>query len=260
MMRFCSLGSGSSGNATLIEHRGMGRTTRVLVDCGFSLRELTRRLQRRGVLPDEIDALFVTHEHSDHVGCALALRRRHGVALWTSEGTWRSMRGSEAAPAPARFARHGEPIDVGGLQVNPFAVPHDAAQPLQLVCGDGARRLGVLTDLGETPPEVAAALHACDALLLETNHDAQMLAQGPYPTYLKRRVGGARGHLANAQSARLLAAIAHDGLRHVVAAHLSRQNNRPELAAAALAGALGAAADMIVIADAVTGSPWLDLG
>lgn len=258
-MRFCSLGSGSSGNATLIEAGDGARTTRVLVDCGFSLRELSRRLARRGVTVESIDAVFVTHEHGDHVGCALALARRHGTALWISEGTWVAL-GDPDAPASLRHARDGMAIAVGALELRPFAVPHDASEPLQLTCGDGRRRLGLLTDLGHADDDIAQRLAGCDALLLECNHDRGMLAQGPYPAFLKRRVGGDQGHLANEQAGELLRRVAHRTLRHVVAAHLSQQNNRPEIAAAALATALGASASEVVVADAAQGCDWLDLG
>ncbi|MEF7617440.1 MBL fold metallo-hydrolase [Aquincola sp. MAHUQ-54] len=268
MLRFRSLGSGSTGNGTLIETTRNGRTTRLLVDCGFSLRELTRRLAPLGVAPEQIDAVFVTHEHGDHVGCALQLARRHRVPVWASLGTWEAMerRSSAAAPAavaPAAVERHvaleGVAIAVGGLEITPFGVPHDAAEPLQLRCTDGLARLGVLTDLGAPTDSVVGHLRGCHALLLECNHDSQMLADGPYPPFLKRRVGGVRGHLANSQAAELLQACLHGGLRHVVAAHLSQQNNTPALAAQALATPLGCLPAEIVVADAREGSPWLDV-
>lgn len=258
-MRFCSLGSGSSGNATLIEAGDGAHTTRVLVDCGFSLRELTRRLARRGVDVRTIDAVFVTHEHGDHVGCARALARRHGTPLWTSAGTWAALDDADA-PSTLRTARAGEPIAVGALELRPFAVPHDAREPLQLTVGAGGRRLGLLTDLGETDEAIAERLDGCDALLLECNHDRELLAQGPYPAFLKRRIGGERGHLANDQAAALLRRCAHRGLRHVVAAHLSVQNNRPDLAAAALSAAVGTATTAITVADADGGCRWIDVG
>lgn len=257
-MRFCSLGSGSSGNGTLVEARSALHTTRVLVDCGFSLRELTRRLALRGLAPFQIDAVFVTHEHSDHVGCAMALCRRHGVALITSEGTWRAMRAKAEGFSPL-WARDGEAIALGALELLPFAVPHDAGEPLQISFSDGASRLGVATDLGEPAASVMQRLQSCDALIVECNHDAALLADGPYPAFLKRRVGGPLGHLANHQGAALLRGCRHGRLRHVVAAHLSRQNNRPDLAALALAEVLGSATQDIVVASDTEGTPWLSL-
>jgi phosphoribosyl 1,2-cyclic phosphodiesterase len=258
-MRFCSLGSGSSGNATLIEARDGQRATRLLVDCGFTLRELERRLARHGLTPLDLDAAFVTHEHGDHLGCAFALMRRHATPVWASEGTWRIACGRAALPARSHIARDGEAIAVGALEITPFAVPHDAAEPLQLTVSDGVSRLGVLTDLGHGPTAVVARLARCDALLLECNHDEQMLADGPYPYLLKRRVAGAHGHLANHQAAAILGQCMHPALRHVVAAHLSLQNNRPELAAATIAEVLGCAAQDVVVAHATAGSRWLDL-
>lgn len=257
-MRFCSLGSGSSGNATLVESGNGPERTRVLVDCGFTLRELTRRLSQRGVELQTIAAVFVTHEHGDHVGCARTLARRHGIPLWMSAGTWAALDDPDPPPT-LREASSDTPIRVGALELQPFGVPHDAREPLQLACHDGRRRVGLLTDLGEGDDAITSRLQDCDALLLECNHDRDLLAQGPYPAFLKRRVGGARGHLANHQAAGLLAGCLHRGLRHVVAAHLSVQNNRPELAAAALTAALGATASRVTVADADNGCGWIDL-
>jgi len=262
VLRFTSLGSGSSGNATLIEAqpRDGARATRLLVDCGLPPRQLAARLAARGLLVADIDAVFVTHEHSDHVGGVLALQRRHGTPVWASAGTW-AQATAKAADAPTCLvARDGEAIVIGALTLQPFAVPHDAAEPLQLTCSDGRHRVGVLTDLGEPTDAVVRALQGCDALLLETNHDTDLLAAGGYPVWLKRRIAGPRGHLANSQSATLLDACRHDGLRHVVGAHLSRQNNRPELALAALGSALGANCTLLSVADAVAGCPWVAVG
>ena len=255
-MRFCSLGSGSSGNATLVEVRSGARTTRVLIDCGFSLRELEMRALRAGVALDTIDAVFVTHEHNDHVGCALALARHHGTPVLTSRGTWHAL-GEPQAPRLG-FARDGEAIDIGDLRLVPYTVPHDAREPLQLVLSDGRVRLGVLTDAGSSTPHLLRQLLDCEALLLECNHDRALLAASNYPASLKARIGGRLGHLANDCAAAILAACAHGRLRHVVAAHLSERNNTPALARAALGAALGGAAD-IVVADPRDGFGWLDL-
>jgi phosphoribosyl 1,2-cyclic phosphodiesterase len=261
VLRFTSLGSGSSGNATLVEARPRdgARPTRVLVDCGLPPRQLAARLATRGVLIADIDAVFVTHEHSDHVGGVLALQRRHGTAVWASAGTWRETTAKAGTATACQVARDGEAIIIGAITLRPFAVPHDAAEPLQLTCSDGQRRLGILTDIGTPTEAVARSLQGCDALLLETNHDSAMLAAGSYPAWLKRRIAGDHGHLANEQSAALLDACRHDGLRYVVAAHLSRQNNRPELALDALRGALGAAAAQLTAANAADGCAWIEI-
>jgi phosphoribosyl 1,2-cyclic phosphodiesterase len=258
MMRVSSLGSGSSGNATVVE-AGSGTTrTRLLIDCGFSLRELQARLARAGLAAEDLDAVFVTHEHSDHVGCALALARRFGIALWTSRGTWRAI-GTDADGVVACFARDNQMFEVGDLSITPYTVPHDAREPLQLTCSDGARKLGVLTDAGSATTHLLDHLQGCDVLLLECNHDPELLAASSYPPALKARVASAHGHLSNEAAAQILERCHHPRLQHVVAAHLSERNNRPELARAALAGAIGCGAAQIAVADRSEGLGWLSI-
>jgi phosphoribosyl 1,2-cyclic phosphodiesterase len=258
-MRFCSLGSGSGGNATVVEARDGTSCSRVLVDCGFSLRELDARMARAGLAIETLDAVFVTHEHGDHVGCAITLARRHGLALWMSRGTWRAI-GEPALDGLLQFAGDGQAIEIGDLHLQPYTVPHDAQEPLQLRCSDGARTLGILTDAGSVTPHLLAHLQGCDALLLECNHDREMLATSRYPASLKSRIGGRFGHLANDTAAAILAECAHPGLRHLVAAHLSEQNNRPELAQLALAAVCGRDAGDVIVADPRRGCDWLELG
>ena len=257
-MRFCSLGSGSGGNATVVETRGSTRTSRVLIDCGFSARELESRLARTGLQSSDLDAVFVTHEHGDHVGCAVALARRHRLPLWMSRGTWRAI-GEPDADGLLQFARDGQPIGVGDLLLNPYTVAHDAQEPLQLRVSNGALHLGVLTDVGSITPHLLANLQGCDALLLECNHDRELLEQSRYPASLKARIGGRYGHLSNDTAAEILAACVHGRLRHLVAAHLSEQNNRPDLARMALAQACGGTPQDIVVADPQQGFGWLSL-
>ena len=261
-MRFCSLGSGSTGNATLIEAGSGATRTRVLVDCGFSLRELEARLARAGVGIETITAAFVTHEHGDHIGCATTLARRHAVPLWMSRGTWRAIGSPEfddAHDTLLHFARDGQPIELGELLLTPFTVAHDAQEPLQLRASDGAHRLGVLTDVGSSTPHLLENLQRCDALLLECNHDPGMLAASSYPASLKARIGGRFGHLANDIAAQILGQCLHDGLGRIVAAHLSESNNTPELARAALSAVCGAAPGDIVVADPLLGFDWIEV-
>jgi len=257
-MRFCSLGSGSGGNATVVEARDGSGVSRIVIDCGFSLREFETRLARVGLNGDDLDAIFVTHEHGDHIGCAVSLARRHGIALWMSRGTWRAI-GAPATDDLLNFARYGEAIAVGRLQLMPYTVPHDAIEPLQLRCSDGTAHLGVLTDAGSATPHLLAHLQGCQALLLECNHDARLLEQSRYPASLKARIGGRLGHLSNDTAAQILGQCAHPGLQHLVAAHLSEQNNTPAHARAALASACGASPDEIVVADPAMGFDWLDI-
>jgi phosphoribosyl 1,2-cyclic phosphodiesterase len=258
MLRFRNLGSGSTGNATVIEARSGLFSSRVLVDCGLGIRVLEQRLAAAGLGYADLDAIFITHEHSDHVGCAFSVARRHGIALWMSEGTYEGI-GRPEAYGLLHVARDGQAIDLHALRIVPFAVPHDAHEPLQITCTDGDVRLGVLTDLGHADAHVMAHLRGCQAMLLECNHDPQMLANSPYPLFLRRRVGGLHGHLANAAAGAIATELARHGLRQVVAAHLSLQNNTPELARAALAEALNcdaADASVIDVAHATDGAGW----
>ena len=258
-MRFASLGSGSKGNALLIE----AGSTRVLLDCGFGPRNLAERCQRLGVEADTLDAIIVTHEHSDHVGGAFPCAKRYASALYMTQGTY-----AEALrDKPARTAvdvelclidSHSE-FAIGDLLMQPFPVPHDAREPVQFVFSDGVHRLGVLTDLGHVTPHVVKCLQGCDALVLECNHDADMLARGPYPPTLKQRVGGRFGHLANDAAAALLLQLEHSRLQHVLAAHISEHNNTPALAQQALATVMGCSSDWIGVADQELGFDWRGL-
>lgn len=258
-MRFCSLGSGSSGNSTLVEASQGITTTRVLIDCGFSMRELERRLQRVGVELTQLDGVFITHEHGDHVGCAFTLARRHRIPVWLSRGTWRAIGAPELPAGQLHFAQDGNNFAVGDLQLSPYAVPHDAHEPLQLTCSDGHLRLGVLTDAGSITDRMLEQLKGCDALLLEFNHDLELLKQSSYPASLKKRIQGSHGHLSNDTATQILAAINHPQLRHVVAAHLSERNNSPTRVRALMAQALGRPAPEMAVADPLEGIGWLRL-
>ncbi|SMG00910.1 MBL fold metallo-hydrolase [Burkholderia singularis] len=258
-MRFASLGSGSEGNALVVEASSGVTTTRVLLDCGFSAKEIERRLARLDLSVDVLDAIFVTHEHGDHVGCALTLARRASLPLYMSWGTARAI-GADDAGIDLRVLWEGDAVALGDLSVLPYTVPHDAREPLQFVFGDGAKRLGVLTDVGMSTPHIGTVLSGCDALVLEANHDAAMLAASRYPASLKARIGGSHGHLSNDAAAQILAALDCSRLKHLVAAHLSQQNNTPELAQAALAAALGGGAGDVLVASQRDGFGWLGLG
>jgi phosphoribosyl 1,2-cyclic phosphodiesterase len=260
-MRFASLGSGSEGNSLLVEAAEGGATTRVLLDCGFGIKETERRLARLGCTADQLSAVIVTHEHSDHIGSAYAFGARHDIPVWLSHGTWSatsSMRG--AADADLHFCSADQPFSVGALEILPYTVPHDAREPVQFVFGDGNVKLGVLTDAGIETPYVVAHLQGLHALVLECNHDREMLARSPYPAYLKARIGGNFGHLANDIAASILGQVKHAALSAVVAAHLSKQNNTPALAAEALATVLGANLEDVLIADQAAGLAWQRVG
>jgi phosphoribosyl 1,2-cyclic phosphodiesterase len=234
-----------------------GRTV-VLVDCGFTLKEAERRLARHNVEPQALTAIVLTHEHGDHASGAAVLARRHRIPLWLTAGTAQALGLAPDAPGIRCFSSH-EPFALGDLGLNPFPVPHDAREPCQFVFADGTRRLGLLTDLGHVTPHVEAQLAGCDALILECNHDRDMLADGPYPASLKARVAGPHGHLDNEAAAGLLARLDAGRLQHVVAAHLSEKNNTPWLVRSALGAALGPAAARLEIAAQDSGLAWREL-
>ncbi|WP_426393858.1 MBL fold metallo-hydrolase [Ralstonia sp. R-29] len=256
-LRFASLGSGSEGNALLVESSDGTTCTRILLDCGFGIRETVRRLERLGCAAESLSAILVTHEHGDHVGSAYAVAAKFNIPVWTSHGTYRAtekLRGADRAAV--RFCRADDVFSVGDLQILPYTVPHDAREPLQFVFSDGARRLGVLTDAGMSTEYLCAHLEGLHALVLECNHDREMLANSPYPWSLKQRIGGDFGHLANDIATAILTRVRHDALHTVVAAHLSKQNNTPLLAGEAIAVALGIDAHDVPIADQEEGLPW----
>jgi phosphoribosyl 1,2-cyclic phosphodiesterase len=254
-MRFASLGSGSEGNGLVVE----AGTSRVMIDCGFGVRDTAVRLARIGLAPGDIDAIVVTHEHTDHVGGVAAFASKHAIPVWLTFGTMTIVGERFAGMERVYGFDSHDRFAVGALEVHPFPVPHDAREPVQFVITDGAVRLGVLTDLGMSTPAVERALSGCEALVLETNHDAAMLSEGPYHASLKSRIGGRFGHLDNAASAALLASLDNSRLRHIVAAHLSKQNNTPAHARAALAQALGCTEDWIGVADQAAGFDWREI-
>lgn len=256
-LRFASIGSGSKGNCLVAEAGG----TRLLLDCGLAPRETERRLARIGLAPADLAGIIVTHEHDDHAGQAYAFAARHKLPVWLTHGTQTALAGAGKFSGEVRTrtidGRSAFAID--GLEVRPYTVPHDAREPVQFVLSDGAFRLGVLTDIGASTAHVEAMLSGCDALVLETNHDLDLLLGGDYPKWLKERIAGPFGHLSNAASGNLLAALDRSRLQHVIAAHLSHRNNRPELAREALARAMGCAADWIGLATQEEGFGWREL-
>jgi phosphoribosyl 1,2-cyclic phosphodiesterase len=255
-VRFRSLGSGSEGNALLIECGAGSAAVRLLIDCGFGMRELQRRLQRVGLGVQDLDAMLVTHEHGDHVGGAPRLAAKFGIPLYMTAGTAVAAGLVRNGPTPLLIDPH-RTFDIGGVVIEPVPVPHDAREPIQFVIDAGGVRLGVLTDLGRSTPHVVRSMSRLDALVLECNHDEAMLRDSDYPAMLKRRIAGDYGHLANSAAAGILGAIDQQRLQTVVAAHLSRSNNAPALAAGALAAAWGSAPEDIVVADQDEGFDWI---
>ncbi len=231
-----------------------------MLDCGLSVKETVMRLARLGREPENVTAIVVTHEHDDHVSGATAFARRYRTPLWMTPGTRAAVTRHDSADQPGirQFSPH-EPFEIDDLCLEPFPVPHDAREPAQFVFTDGNVRLGYLTDLGSSTAHVEKALSGCHALVLECNHDREMLQNSSYPPSLKTRIAGAHGHLSNDQAAELLGRLDFGWLRHIVAAHLSEQNNRPDLACAALARALDCVPDWVQVADQNAGLPWRDV-
>lgn len=249
-MRFASLGSGSRGNGTLIEHA----STCILLDCGFSVRETEKRLARLGKTADELSAIVITHEHGDHINGVGALARKFKLPVWATSGTLAADR--LGSVADVRVINSHLAFTLGDFQVQPFPVPHDAREPCQFVFHADDRRLGVLTDVGSITVHIVEQLSGCDTLILECNHDKVLLDTGQYPPSLKRRVGGIQGHLSNAQAEDLLRRLETGNLKQLVAAHLSEKHNTPALARAAVVAALGCEADWVIVADQDAGLDW----
>lgn len=227
-MRVAVLGSGSAGNASLV----CAGNTKVLVDAGFSARDLVRRLEALGVLPRDIDGIVVTHDHGDHTKGMGVFARRHGTPIYMTAATRRAcdglLRGSERV-VEYRCAR---PFLIGDLRVEPFLTVHDAADPVAVALVDECTglRLGIATDLGRPTAQVRHALSGCDLLILEANHDEVLLYMSGYPVSVKRRIASSHGHLSNQAAARLACELLHPRLAGVVLAHLSNECNRPALA------------------------------
>lgn len=232
-MKFASLGSGSEGNSLLISTQSGATRTTVMLDCGFAVRETERRLARLQLVPDDISGIIVTHEHQDHIGGVFKLARRYRIPVWLTYGTYQTVQ-SHCDGVSLHFCRDSERFVIGDMELMPYTVPHDAREPVQYIAHDGNRKLGVLTDAGHATAHMIAALDGCNALMLECNHDRQMLQDSRYPESLKRRIGGDYGHLSNEAAAAILAEVDRTRLTRVVGAHLSLKNNTPELALAAL--------------------------
>lgn len=255
IFRFASLGSGSEGNALVVQ---VGKTC-VLMDCGFNLTESISRLARLGLKPESLSGIVVTHEHGDHIAGVARIAKHYALPVWLTHGTLRAQfKSLGKLPDVTEINPHNS-FSIGELQVQPYPVPHDAAEPVQYVFGDGAKRLGVLTDVGSSTPHIEQALNGCSALVLECNHDTQLLVDGDYPFSLKQRVGGRFGHLNNNAAAALLSKLDTSQLQHIVAAHLSRKNNTPELAVKALSSALQCEAGWIGVASQNEGFGWREI-
>jgi len=252
-LRFASLGSGSRGNATVV----CERHTCVLVDCGFSVTQIEKRLARLELEPQHLCAIVITHEHADHFGSAGPLSLKYRIPVWLTHGTLANRIRPELVD-PHYFHVHAQ-FELGDLIARPFPVVHDAREPCQFVFDNGAEKLGILTDTGTVTPHILQSLSDCDALMVECNYDPKLLSNGPYPETLKARIRSDYGHLSNAQAGALLQRLQPIELQHLVAAHVSEKNNRPELASEALATGCGCHEEDVMLAGQETGTGWLEI-
>lgn len=248
-LTYCVLASGSRGNAVYVA----AGSTALLIDCGLSAKELLRRLEGSGLAAASLKAILITHEHRDHMAGVRVLAGRLRLPVLATRATWAAC-GDMQATRHQPFAA-GEAFGLGGLDIQPFSTPHDAADPVGLVITAGAARLGLCTDLGQALGLIERRLLGCQGLILESNHDPDLLAQGPYPPWLKQRVRSRHGHLSNQQGAELLCKVHHPELGQVTLAHLSQTNNRPELAAQAAGQALDSQGSRACLTLAIQDAP-----
>jgi phosphoribosyl 1,2-cyclic phosphodiesterase len=249
------LASGSSGNACYVE----AGEARILIDAGLSGEELIRRMGEAGIDPSGMDAILLTHEHTDHIRGAGPLARRFDLPVYANRLTLkRALKTLGNLSKPVVF-QTGHPITVKGLCIETFTKCHDAADPVGLVIHTGSARLGIITDLGRSSPVVEDRLRGCHALVMEFNHDERMLEEGPYPLELKRRIKGPEGHLSNDQAGGLLKTLCHGALRTVILAHLSEMNNHPEKAMQASKKALSGSRARILVSEQTCVLPMMDV-
>ena len=229
-MDFCTIASGSSGNCT---YAGTGRTA-VMIDAGISAKRIEKGLYSLDRKPEEIDAILVTHEHSDHIAGLGVLARRYHIPIYATPGTAEYIYSCASLgkidPALLHYIHADETFRIGDLEIEPFRISHDAAQPVGYRISDGRTNMAVATDMGCYDDYIVEKLKNLDGILLEANHDVNMLQVGRYPYQLKLRIMGDRGHLSNENAGKLLSRIVHDNLKYVFLGHLSKDNNYEELA------------------------------
>jgi phosphoribosyl 1,2-cyclic phosphodiesterase len=250
-LKFASLGSGSRGNAMLVEFGA----TLLMVDCGLPLKIVEERLRLVGREPRDVTALLVTHEHTDHAQGVAKFARRYNTPLWMTAGTASAVRGLTRVET---LSSHRE-LTIGEIRVRPYPVPHDAREPCQFTFAAGGRCVGLLTDAGHVTPHMLERLAPCDALAVEANHDLGSLQRGSYPDSLKQRVASKFGHLNNAQTKDLLGRLDRARLQWVVGLHLSEQNNSPEQVRAAMGPALEGARFPLHLATQDAATAWFEL-
>ena len=248
-MHFCCLGSGSRGNAYVVEYRN----TTLLIDCGFSITQLNRRLKKCFLSINDIDAIFISHEHQDHTRGLNAITQHANINTYMTAGTANALKFK-----PTNYLKAGIPHTIRDMQITPIAIPHDACEPVQFIIDNGRQRLAIITDLGYITPDILSSCSQLHSIIIECNHESAVLAANKnYPTRVKNRITSDNGHLENHAAARFIADIDNDNLSHVIAAHLSQQNNSKALVRRALS--TSCAADKIKIADQRNILHWLSV-
>jgi len=236
MVRFCSLYSGSSGNSIFIA----SETTKLLLDAGLSGKKIIEALCSIGEKPSELNAILVSHEHSDHIKGVGILSRKYNLPIYASEGTWNAMEqmiGPVLESNKVVFSSY-DPFQIGDILVTPFPIPHDACEPVGYSFSTEGKKVTVATDIGHINLNLLSCFEDSDLLLLESNHDLEMLKMGPYPWYLKKRIAGKQGHLSNDAAGEVIAYMAGKGTKRFLLGHLSKENNFPELAYQTVCNAL----------------------
>lgn len=253
MLEVASLGSGSSGNATLVR---AGDTT-LLVDCGFTLKESLKRMASLGVAPSDLTAVLISHEHSDHVKGIGPLSRKFGVPIYLTHGTFGRLR-DDRLIAYELFHAHA-PFTLGNIEVDPFPTPHDAAESCQFVFRHAGASFVVATDMGVCTPYILSKLTGVNGVLIECNYDDEMLRNGPYPYSLQQRIRGNFGHLGNTQAGPVVRSIDHPGLQWILLGHLSEKNNTEDCARGAVLASVPKSADRVEVLKQHSASRWYEI-
>ena len=254
-MRFCSLGSGSSGNSYVVQDNA----TTLLVDCGFGLNETVTRLERYGINPEQLNAILLTHEHEDHVKGAFSFSNKYKIPIYLSYGTLKmcKKRINDNYDINFNIIKDAQPFMINDVQVTPIPVPHDAREPFQYKFESNLKSLAIITDLGFITNYLIESLKEIKALVIEFNHDKNMLINSDYPQSLKDRVSGMYGHLENMESIKLLKAINYRDIKWIAAAHLSEKNNNENLVKQLISDATQKDKECIKIIDQINGIDWL---
>ena len=251
-LKFASLGSGSQGNALLVR----SASATLLVDCGFSLTEVERRLARFDISGTDINAVLVTHEHGDHVGGVSVLANRYSLPVYCTPGTYHAASSLHGLTTIKMI--HGyQPFHIEDIKIEPFPVPHDAREPSQFVISRGKNKLGILTDCGSSTEHLLEKLTGCSSLFIEFNHDEKLLAKSVYPKSLKDRISGPFGHLSNGEAMDVLKRVRTESLQNVVAAHLSEKNNNDGLVKDLLMTNLDGYTYRVLVASQSKGTAWI---